>query len=394
MGARGNISKSSLFFLLVALSWTAASYFQDDENTEGSGLDIFLMIDCSRSVSNELQNNHLPSLANCYDLILRAIINSLRDWHRSGDRVLLGAFSNACVRIGDWVWIEEVTRKRLYQEVIAVIQGQVPDIIILDRTRTDFVSALGRELSIVKTEFEQREGTFHVGNRTQVVIIITDGKNDPRGENRSDNIIIDRQAIESIISDFRNNSSGSVKVAMFQLPVNRGQNDNSSLVYHRPTDWKEILQGLHFTSESYSAVRDSVSSAFSTLRKLVSKNVCVSSRGFRIDRHNRLKGSLLFTVPELRWAKLPLRIKLDKIKLSDNQQIALEKELIIDLRANAIDSVVINLQLPDTTNIPFGSKGKLKINYTQMWSRNSQDEYYISFRETSSREFSNCLQSQ
>jgi hypothetical protein len=275
-------------------------------------------------------------------------------------------------------------------DIAEVNEERIPNIRILDMTKTDFVNVLQILIKIFERHREQSPENPHSGIQPKIIIFVTDGIHDPKNENKAKQDTLsnaDKRAIRSFIRDLRDHFS--VQTSMFQLPSRRL--DNDSLLYSLDKEWKEILGELHFAPPTKNDMEHYVKDAFRSYRSIISEKVIVTSDGFKIDRRNVLKGTLVFDMPPIKSDWVSIRIELEKIIFNGNeefdpQKLGLSKSeeerfgIWKTISSGTKTHVEIEIPIPSSVKrISFGAKGCVKFNFMHPLFRSTEYNYYLSF---------------
>lgn len=385
-----NVVIRAIIIMTICLS----SSFAQSGSEEGSGLEIYLLFDCSRSM---WQDNTLRIY---HERVMDKIIQNLRNIDENGDCISTAIFSNIPKPLEgknllnlDYVGRYGKTKdelQRLMIDIAEVREETIPNIRILDRTKTDFVSVLQNLIKTFERDREQRPENLQRGKQPKIIILVTDGIHDPKNENKANQDTLsndDERAIRSFIRDLRDHFS--VQTSMFQLPSQRL--DNDSLVYSLNKEWKEILGELYFAPPVKNDMEYYVKDAFRSYRSIISEKVFVTSEGFKIDRHNVLKGTLVFDMPPIESDWVSIRIELEKIILNgaeefDPQKLWLSKSeeerfgIWETIRSGTKTPVEIKIPISASVKrIPFGAKGCVKFNFMHPLFSLTEYNYYFSF---------------
>jgi len=371
-----------------------STVFAQSGSEEGSGLEIYLLLDCSKSIWQD------KTLRIYHERVMDEIIQNLRNIDENGDCISITIFSNIPKPLEgnnllnlDYVGKHGKTKEKLQRlmvDIAEVEKEKIPNIKILDMTKTDFVSVLQNLIKTFERDREQSPENLHKDKQPKIIIFVTDGIHDPKNENKAGQDTLsndDERAIRSFIRDLRDHFS--VQTSMFQLPSQRL--DNDSLVYSLNKEWKEILGELHFAPPTKNDMGHYMKDAFRSYRSIISEKVLVTSDGFKIDRRNVLKGTLVFDMPPIESDWVSIRIELENIIFNKNgefdpQKLGLsksEEELFgiwKTIRSGTKTHVEIEITIPSSVKrIPFSAKGCVKFNFMHPLFRSTEYNYYLSF---------------
>lgn len=355
-----------LYLILFVFFAKNYAYCQIDDFKRG--LDVHLLIDCSRSVWSA---SDLTFLNDHKQFLLEQIISETNEhWKNSSDRIAISIFADNFEQIIDLEFVghKEATKQNLINIIENIADGTQPEIKLLDINRTDIVNALKQQLEIIKAKHKKNYPLL----RNEVLILITDGINDPKNESiRCINELIDKEKINYILSDLKN--IHNIRSVLFQLPLKRHKSD--SLVYIFNEEWTEILDSSRCTYKSSSLLKDITGVYFRKLRLLKKIGMFVTSNGFKINRFNELVGTLFLQIPynEIQklhpLTKIEILVKLDKIFIDDNYKCNIQEYLNekdqksltweASLEFNTLTEVTISARLPKEINLPSSGAGKL-----------------------------------
>lgn len=179
------------------------------------------------------------------------------------------------------------------------------------RSKTDIAGAIRSVHKHIVDELAIRDNPDH----PRLVLLVSDGKNDPLNENKDEfaSILKEEQDIYDAISNLK--SQANIQVAMFQLPVNRGPEEN--LEYVLQDKWKKILGEPYCLASPIARIAPVITEGIRHFKNVNSKIIKVSTKSsFTITPDDSLKGEIFWeaTKLELITDSLLIGVEIDSLR--------------------------------------------------------------------------------
>ena len=281
---------------------------QIGEESYGSGLEVHLLVDVSRSIWPSTDGRDLKNiLITC----IQEVPDNLRPLENEGDKIAVYLFADRLEMLSP---VRPVEDQKVVRESISSAMLRVNGTVNqkLDVNKTDFATALGSVYESIASEHE----TY--SHRTRIVLMVSDGINDPYGSLGSKGNIVDyeniplieRNRISNKISDLRNLLN--TNVCLLHLPYERvGPNQ---LKYAYEGSWDSLLNTCRFASKTLEGLQYAIKNAFLSMRSIVLKRIRIIDNLLKCDRWMTIRGRLRLRVPPIQLRLINIEFKVMEIQ--------------------------------------------------------------------------------
>lgn len=318
-----------VLFSIVA-SATKYSHAQSVQPPVDSGLEIHLLIDCSKSVWCPSDPKELKR---CLAEILEQISLNFRPIGVNGDCVAIYFFADSLQKVkpldavGQQNWKQEDIEKFLDS---SLVRPETPRFKRLNSNFSNFRVALDGVYNDIRKTPSKCAGL----EQTKILLIVSDGINDPRNQincNRNDIdfevaplLELEDNEIANRLSEFR--SFLKTEIFMIQLPSDRKTPE--LLSYAHVASWNSLLPDCRFAAIRLESIGQEVSDAFIKMRSVVFKDICIRKRFLEYDKRNWITGEFEFVTPQLLVDKLEIAIKLVAIYDKNKKNIPIDEDML------------------------------------------------------------------
>jgi len=383
-----NILNILLLYTLV-VSVAKYSFTQDNTRPLGSGLEIHLLIDCSKSV---WRPGDPKELKKCLAEILKQVTMNLRSINYDGDCVAIYFFSDIILKVKELTPVGYLSWKRediwKFLET-TLINSDLPKANNLNLEYSNFRYALNEVYNCIKQSSDISEV-----NQVKILIIISDGINDPQNKipfNYDEILLEEAPLLESTaiaykLSEFRNFLK--TEICMVQLPYNRPDADHLS--YAHAASWDSLLDGYRFTANKLESIEHIISDAFLKIRSIVFKDIYIKTNYLKYDKRNQIAGEFDFITPQLSINKIEITIKLTSIydeqeRLIPIEDVTLSGEqkknlLVIDnIYSNQTNKIKVAFKLPENILMKYNSIKFVTLDIAPKYINTSKGKEYLAF---------------
>jgi len=316
-----------LVLYMVADFCAKPIYSQDTISLLNSGLQVHILIDCSKSL---WASGDPEDLRRCQKQVLKEVVLSLRPSEDNGDCVAIYFFSD---RLSEAMPLQRFGQdKAIPEKMLRLFDGCIKN------STSDATRNLSRKYTNLSTVLDQaydvlERASCPIGvQQTKVLLIISDGINDPNDTVSRSNTELDVAPlrdedgrITKRLSEFKHLSK--TEVFMIQLPYCRPEPD--LLRYAHRESWYFLLRENRFAAANLQAITSTVAEAFRRMRSVAFKEICVQVDAMQYDKWKFISGDLEFWSINLPLPPIDIEIRLKAI-LDEHKNAVWNDEDVID----------------------------------------------------------------